>query len=175
MAGINDYFRGEVGRNIFLTGIIVGFGGIAGVVLGIPLVGYLLTPIIKQTHALWRDVGALADFKPGRTKEVRYRLPKSALSGWAGSTDTAGAWMQRGVGGQLVCYSIYCTHLGCPVHWIEMDTATGAGMFLCPCHGSAFYQNGAVAAGPAQKPLVRLPIKVTRGRVFVKTSPVPVA
>ena len=190
MAGISNYMQGEMGRNIFLTGIIVGFGAIAGVVLGIPLIGYVLTPLIKQTPEVWRDVGAITDFPPGHTSEIKYQLPEGPLSGWAGSTVMAGAWMQRKGDGSFTCYSIYCTHLGCPIHWIQTNKS-GTGLFLCPCHGSAFNSDGSVAAGPAEKPLVRIPVKAPTtthkelvngkpftfkaGRVYVKTVAVPVA
>jgi menaquinol-cytochrome c reductase iron-sulfur subunit len=170
---IKQYFQGDIGRNIFLSGITIGFGGIAGIVLGIPLIGYLITPLVKQTAEVWRDVGAVADFPVGQTKEIRYRLNNGPYSAWAGSTIMAGAWLQREVTGGFKCYSIYCTHLGCPVHWLQMGS--GEGLFLCPCHGSAFYADGAVAAGPAEKPLVQIPVKISHGRVFVKTAPVPVA
>ena len=40
----------------------------------------------------------------------------------------------------FTAYSMYCTHLGCPIHWLPQ-----ADMFLCPCHGSAFYASGSVA------------------------------
>lgn len=175
MPGIKDYFHGEIGRNLFLSGITIGFGGVAGIVLGIPLVGYVLTPLFKEPKEGWWDVGAVSAFPPGETLEVRYPFPPSPFSSWAGSTSEAGAWMQRTTTGEFVCYSIYCTHLGCPVHWIEMDQQTGQGLFLCPCHGSAFYANGSVAAGPAEKPLVHIPVKVSKGRVFVKRVGVPVA
>lgn len=155
-------------RDLFLTGIIVGFGGIAGVVLGIPLVGYLLTPLVKPTPRIWRDVGPVGDFKQGRTVEVKYRDPGSLK--WAGTTTKAGAWLRRDSAHSFTAFSMYCTHLGCPVHWIQ-----SAQRFMCPCHGSAFNANGSVSAGPAQLPLVRLPVRVHKGRVQIKTSPIPIA
>lgn len=44
------------------------------------------------------------------------------------------------------CISSVCTHLGCNVKHI------GAG-FECPCHGSAFDENGRIMSGPAPRPL----------------------
>ena len=42
--------------------------------------------------------------------------------------------------------SLICTHLGC----IVKPTPEG---FECPCHGSRFARDGAVAKGPAPQPL----------------------
>lgn len=171
MASIRDYVSGKYARETFLTGIIVGFGGIASVVLGIPLVGYFLTPLIKSTPRVWRDVGALSNFVVGKTVEVKYALPPSPyLSQTAGTTSKAGAWLRRDSSTTFTAFSMYCTHLGCPVHWLPT-----AQLFLCPCHGSAFYSNGQVAIGPAQIPLVRLPVKLKNGRVLLRTGPIPVA
>ncbi len=54
--------------------------------------------------------------------------------------------------GELVAYSLTCTHLGCTV---EED---GDG-FACPCHGSAYDRGGAPTKGPAQKRLQRLRVE----------------
>jgi cytochrome b6-f complex iron-sulfur subunit len=44
--------------------------------------------------------------------------------------------------------SAVCTHLGCTVQW-SADKAE----FACPCHGSHFRADGAVAGGPAPRAL----------------------
>jgi cytochrome b6-f complex iron-sulfur subunit len=56
-------------------------------------------------------------------------------------------------GGEVMVYSLTCTHLGCTV---EQD----GGEFACPCHGSRFDKNGVVLKGPAQKPLQKLRVDV---------------
>lgn len=160
---------GKYGRDIFLSGIVVGFGAIAGIVLGIPLVGYLLTPLLKPEIEVWRNVGSPGHFPLGDTVLVKYRDP-NGLS-WAGSTTKAGAYVRRESHSQFIAFSMYCTHLGCPLHWLKPP----AELFLCPCHGSAFYKDGTVAAGPAELPMVHLPIRVHRGQVQLKTSHIPVA
>jgi cytochrome b6-f complex iron-sulfur subunit len=55
--------------------------------------------------------------------------------------------------GEIVAYSLICTHLGCT---IEED---GNG-FACPCHGSRFDANGMVLKSPAQKPLKKLRVEL---------------
>jgi Rieske Fe-S protein len=50
--------------------------------------------------------------------------------------------------GDFKAFSAVCTHQGCTVGSVEGDT------IVCPCHKSMFnIADGAVAGGPAQKPL----------------------
>src|SRR5919112_90774 len=64
--------------------------------------------------------------------------------------------------GEFVAYSAICTHQGCTVAYKD-------GNLACPCHGSVFDPaNGAsVVAGPAQRPLPEIPVKV-RGDEVVR-------
>jgi nucleotide-binding universal stress UspA family protein len=50
--------------------------------------------------------------------------------------------------GELTALSAKCTHLGCTVAWNTTEA-----VFECPCHGSRFGPSGAVAQGPASRPL----------------------
>jgi len=60
--------------------------------------------------------------------------------------------------------SAVCTHLGCNVAHQE-----GKG-FACPCHGSAFDEEGRVRKGPAAWPLPRYALSVSRrGELVVDT------
>ncbi|WP_432833172.1 Rieske (2Fe-2S) protein [Dactylosporangium sp. CA-092794] len=58
--------------------------------------------------------------------------------------------------GTFKCFTAVCTHAGCVV------SEVAGGTINCPCHGSKFkLDDGAVAAGPAKKPLAEVPITVT--------------
>ncbi len=60
--------------------------------------------------------------------------------------------------------SAVCSHLGCNV-----DHEPGKG-FACPCHGSAFEEDGRVRTGPAAWPLPRYPMSLSRhGELIVDT------
>jgi glycine/D-amino acid oxidase-like deaminating enzyme/nitrite reductase/ring-hydroxylating ferredoxin subunit len=54
----------------------------------------------------------------------------------------------RDEGGRCHFLSPTCTHLGCTVGWNAL-----ARSWDCPCHGSRFAVDGAVLAGPAERPL----------------------
>jgi len=53
--------------------------------------------------------------------------------------------------------SAVCTHLGCTVGYFQNDAR-----FHCPCHGSVFGADGAVAHGPAPRPLEWFEVTLAR-------------
>jgi len=60
----------------------------------------------------------------------------------------------------LAALGTTCSHLGCGVSWNGARKA-----FLCPCHGGVYGPGGEVLAGPPPKPLARLPLVVSGGRL----------
>src|SRR6267154_1472334 len=70
----------------------------------------------------------------------------------------------------FIAFSANCTHLGCPVRWLE-----GADLFMCPCHGGVYYSDGDVAAGPPPLPLFRYDVRVANGEVQMKQAIVPIS
>ncbi len=56
------------------------------------------------------------------------------------------------VDGRLNALSTRCTHLGCRIGRVD------DGQLVCPCHGSRFHPDGAVACGPAGEPLAPLAV-----------------
>lgn len=65
--------------------------------------------------------------------------------------------------GSYAAFSQSCTHLMCPVHFDPAKT-----QFVCPCHNGFFdARDGAVVAGPPQRPLPRYQVKVIDGEIVV--------
>lgn len=170
-------------REGFLIFVTATFTGLAGIAAGIPIVGYVLGPLWDQPQSEFHDAMLLEpdgvtiagpvslDTIPvGQTMKVEFghgdRLD------WSGSTAKTGAWLRRTGPRSFIAYSIYCTHLGCPIKWLS-----AAEIFLCPCHGSVFYGDGTVAGGPAPRPLFTLDWRVDpkTGRVQIKTTHLPAA
>jgi menaquinol-cytochrome c reductase iron-sulfur subunit len=141
-------------RRRFLSRVSLALSGLAGAVVSVPILAYLLSPLIEQEPSDWRDVGLVENFRVGETVEVAYDDP-SPLP-WAGQTARTAVWLRRGSEIDFTAFSVNCTHLGCPVNW-----RPDAELFLCPCHGGVYYADGSVAGGPPPKPLTKVPVRVT--------------
>lgn len=64
--------------------------------------------------------------------------------------------------GEFKAFSAVCTHKGCVVGSVEGDA------IVCPCHNSKFgIADGAVSAGPAEKPLPAQEIKVEGDQIML--------
>lgn len=148
-------------RRRLLALLTMGLGGAGAVAAGIPFAGFLLAPIRGDGES-WRAVARADDIAVGQTIKVTFLDP--APVPWAGFAARSAAWLRRETAEEFVAFSLYCTHTGCPVRWEE-----GAQLFLCPCHGGAFYRDGRVASGPPPVPLQRHPVRVRDGRVEVRT------
>lgn len=160
----------ETSRRQFLTRFTIAISGLAGAVVGIPFIAYLLSPLIHPVPNVWRSLGPITKFTPAATIEVAYADP-SPLP-WAGLTAQTAVWVRRNSErtDDFLVFAINCTHLGCPVNWVA-----GGEIFLCPCHGGVFYADGTVAAGPPPLPLRRYQVRVVNGELQILTQPLPVA
>jgi menaquinol-cytochrome c reductase iron-sulfur subunit len=153
-------------RRAFLAKLSIALTAIAGVLVGIPVVRFLLGPLLQPTSDTWRAVGKLDDFEVGKTVRVAF-LDPSPLK-WAGVTAKTAAWLRRVNDNDFVAFAMNCTHLGCPVRWLD-----DAHLFMCPCHGGVYYADGEVAAGPPPHALSKYPVRVRDGQVEIQTSAVP--
>lgn len=151
-------------RRRFLSRLSLALAGLAGAVVSVPIVAYLLSPLLNPVRQVWRSVGRVDSFQIGNTVEVAFQEPSSVP--WAGQTALTAAWLRRESQDQFTAFAIYCTHLGCPVSW----RAT-AELFLCPCHGGVYYADGRVAGGPPPRPLVRYDVRIQDGEVQLLTRP----
>jgi menaquinol-cytochrome c reductase iron-sulfur subunit len=155
-------------RRRFLSRISIALSGAVAAVVGIPVVGFLLSPLARKPPRQWRAVGPVDLFRVGETVNVHFE-DASPLP-WAGVTAHTAAWLRRDDATSFTAFSVHCTHLGCPVQWFG-----NAQLFLCPCHGGVYNADGTVAAGPPPKPLGRYPVRVRDGQVEILTSPIPIA
>jgi menaquinol-cytochrome c reductase iron-sulfur subunit len=113
-------------------------------------------------------VGDLAKFQAGTTTLVQFDDP-SPLP-WAGQTAKTALWVRSVAAGSFQVFNVNCTHLGCPVDWRASPK-----LFLCPCHGGVFYEDGSVAGGPPPRALFERAWRVEGGKLMVKAQRLPTA
>jgi menaquinol-cytochrome c reductase iron-sulfur subunit len=142
-----------VTRRRFLNRISLALSGLAAAVVSVPIVAYLLSPLLQPAPEVWHDLGAVENFQIGATVEAP--LDESSSLPWAGQTALTAIWLRRNADQDFTAFGLNCTHLGCPVNW-----RANAELFLCPCHGGVYYADGSVAGGPPPRPLVRYAVQI---------------
>lgn len=156
----------EMSRRKCFARITIAAGGAIAVLVGVPVLGFILAPLIRRPPSAWRAVGTVESFAIGQTVKVDFTDP-SPLP-WSGITAKTAAWLRRVDKDKFIAFSINCRHLGCPVRWLP-----SAQLFMCPCHGGVYYEDGTVAAGPPPEPLARYEVRINNGQVEIETSPIP--
>jgi Rieske Fe-S protein len=147
-------------RRNFLVLVGTGLNVVAGTLFAIPIVGYLLSGLRpKQTQA-WISLGQLPEFPENTTRLATFRNPFTVA--WDGPTANIPCWVRRMEGEQFQVFAINCAHLGCPVRWFAESK-----LFMCPCHGGAYYADGSRASGPPERGLYEYKYKIEDGQLWV--------
>ena len=156
-------------RRQMLLKIGVIFNGLAGAVLAVPIVRYLLSPLTRERkpgYEKWLSLGSIDHFPSGQTRMATYRNPTS--DAWDGETAKVPCWVRRIDGERFQVFAINCAHLGCPVRWFPQSS-----LFMCPCHGGVYYEDGSRASGPPERGLFEYNIKIESGQLLIKAGEMP--
>jgi len=151
----------------FKIGLLV--NGVAVAILATPVVGYLLSPILRGDrgqYKRWISLGELDEFPEGQTRLAKFENPVTGVSD--GDTDHIPCWVRRIQGEQFQVFAINCAHLGCPVRWFAQSK-----LFMCPCHGGVYYQDGSRASGPPPRGLFQYEYRIEGGRLLIKAGQLP--
>jgi menaquinol-cytochrome c reductase iron-sulfur subunit len=145
------------------------FNAAVGVILAVPIVRYILSPVIrarKPGYDSWLALGPLDQFPEGQTRLATYRSP--VVDPTDGETANIPCWVRRVDGEKFQVFAINCAHLGCPVRWFPQS-----GLFMCPCHGGVYYSDGSRASGPPERGLFEYSYKVEQGHLLIKAGEMP--
>jgi menaquinol-cytochrome c reductase iron-sulfur subunit len=156
-------------RRGFLIKLGVLLNGIAGVALAVPLVRYLFSPVTRDrapTSRAWVSLGPIARFPTGQTRYATYRSP--VVTPTDGETANAGCWVRNVDGDRFQVFAVNCAHLGCPVRWFPQSN-----LFMCPCHGGAYYADGSRASGPPERGLFQYRYKIESGDLLIEAGDLP--
>jgi menaquinol-cytochrome c reductase iron-sulfur subunit len=155
-------------RGMFLK-VAVLFNAVVGVILAVPLVGYILSPIVRKRrpgYAAWISLGAVDQFPPGETRLATFRNP--VVNPWDGETADIPCWVRHIDARAFQVFAINCAHLWCPVRWFPQSN-----LFMCPCHGGVYYADGSRAAGPPERGLFEYSYKVEGDKLFIEAGATP--
>src|SRR6201982_3322663 len=156
-------------RRAALVKLGVFLNSVVGIFLAVPIVRYLLSPVTRQRkfgYESWLSLGGLEHFPAGQTRLATYRNP--LVNDWDGETGNIGCWVRRVDDQTFQVFAINCAHLGCPVRWFPQSN-----LFMCPCHGGAYYADGSYAAGPPPRGLFTYSYKLQQGNLFIKAGEMP--
>jgi Rieske Fe-S protein len=156
-------------RRGFFMKLGILFNGFAAMVLAVPVVGFLLSSVTRgraSGYLSWVPLGRVDEFPEGETRLATFRNPNVMPTD--GKTVDTACWVRRVAGEKFQVFAINCAHLGCPVRWFPQS-----GLFMCPCHGGAYYRDGARASGPPERGLFEYPYKVENGLVTIQAGELP--
>jgi menaquinol-cytochrome c reductase iron-sulfur subunit len=159
----------SISRRAMLMKLGIFFNGIVAAILAVPIIRYVLSPLTragKTGYATWLALGSLDQYPAGQTRFATFRNPD--VSPWDGKTADSACWVRRIDDQKFQVFAINCMHLGCPVRWFPQS-----GLFMCPCHGGAYYEDGSRASGPPERGLYEYPYKIEEGKLFIKAGELP--
>ena len=154
-------------RRGFLFWLGGGLNLFGAALVGIPVVGYIFGPARRPTdgHA-WIRLGQVDAFPAGETRLATYENPVRVA--WDGATAKVACWVRHIEGERFQVFAVNCAHLGCPVRWFAQSR-----LFMCPCHGGAYYEDGSRASGPPPRGLFEYEYRVRDGELWVRGGQLP--
>jgi Rieske Fe-S protein len=155
-------------RGLF-TKVGILFNGVVAAALAVPIVQYLASSVTRgraNGYLSWVSLGRVNEFPEGETRLATFRNPY--VTPTDGKTADTACWVRRIEGDQFQVFAVNCAHLGCPVRWFPQS-----GLFMCPCHGGAYYRDGSRASGPPERGLFEYPFKVENGEITIHAGELP--
>jgi Rieske Fe-S protein len=157
----------EVSRRWLLLGLGVAFNGIMGAILAVPVARYLLSPVKRDdAYKSWIPLGSADSFPVGQTRIANFVNP--FRRSWDGETAGVACYVRRIAIDQFQVFAVNCAHLGCPVRWFPQSQ-----LFMCPCHGGAYYADGSRASGPPERGLFAYDYKISNGQLQIDAGQMP--
>jgi Rieske Fe-S protein len=155
-------------RRAFLFKLSLLANAAVGAVLAIPILEYLLGPALrkKSSDQSWVGLGPVSAFPEGETRLATFRNP--VTTAWDGQTGDVPCWVRRISGTTFQVFAINCAHLGCPVRWFSESK-----LFLCPCHGGAYYEDGSRASGPPERGLFEYEHRIAGEALEISAGKMP--
>lgn len=142
----------------FITTLMAG-------IIGIPAVGYLISPATAAAEEdAWIPLGDLDRYPIG--VPILFTFTRSKINGWEKTVFSYGAFVLRQDENRVRVFSNVCTHLSCRVSW-RADLQH----YVSPCHDGHFDVTGAVLSGPPPRPLDEYTTKIDGNQLLFLYPP----
>lgn len=152
----------EVDRRDFVKIVTTLLGMVMGLVVGLPGIGYLISPALRtQRSETWVSLGTLGDYPIGIP--TPFSFTRKQVNGWEKTVLSYGVYVLRKDDTKVNVFSNICTHLGCKVKW-HADIQE----YVSPCHDGHFDIDGYVTKGPPPRPLDQFETKIESGNLFIR-------
>jgi Rieske Fe-S protein len=175
--------EGLYSRSRLLERATLGLGGLVGLGVAVPALGFTLLPSLLGQRQRPVDLGPISAFPEGK-----FVIATFLADPQAGEVSRRSAYVRNNgfVGNEpsFTIMSSRCTHVGCPTQpnglifgrqrHTERTRAgevalvpTQPSGFGCPCHGSQFDNEGNRTAGPAPRALDRYQFSIRNGHLWL--------
>jgi len=156
-----------VSRRWLLLKVGAFFNAMVGIAVAVPVFKYFFSPVKSDdAYKSWIPLGAADSFPIGETRLAKFTNPVSRA--WDGETDRVACWVRRIAATEFQVFAVNCAHLGCPVRWFPKSQ-----LFMCPCHGGAYYADGSRASGPPERGLFTYDTKIVEGNLQINAGEMP--
>jgi menaquinol-cytochrome c reductase iron-sulfur subunit len=134
-------------RELLIRGTGLGMG-LVGVMLSVPAIGFLLSPLFNKQQLAWVKVGTIDTVPLNKPTALFVDVPVG--TGYPTPPVKRVVYVVKKANGEVKALSNICTHMQCDVHW-----APELNQFLCPCHGGLYDIDGINVGGPPPQPLAQ--------------------
>ena len=154
-------------RRGFLFRLGIALNVIGAALVGVPVIGYVFGAVRRRTDGQsWIPLGPVGGFPAGQTRLATYENPVRVA--WDGATAKVACWVRHIEAERFQVFAVNCAHLGCPVRWFAQSR-----LFMCPCHGGAYYEDGSRASGPPPRGLFEYEHQIRDGVLWVRGGQLP--
>jgi Rieske Fe-S protein len=155
----------HISRRDFIKLVTAAVGAVIVTGIGIPTIGYLISPALrKQDTEAWIPLGLLEKLPIG--VPTYFSFTRKEVNSWENTVTSYGAFAVRKDTTNVLVLSNICTHLGCHVTW-HPDVQ----QYISPCHNGHFDINGNVTFGPPPRPLDEFLTKIDGSNLTILFPP----
>jgi menaquinol-cytochrome c reductase iron-sulfur subunit len=156
----------RISRRDFMKTTTAAIGGFIGLATSIPVIGYLISPAVREGEKTsWIDLGPLEKYPVGTTPST-FEFTQTSVNGWERTSLSYGVFVVREGEQKVQVLSNICTHLGCRVSW-HPDIQH----YVSPCHDGHFNLTGKNISGPPPRPLDEFATKIENGNLYILLPP----